>query len=218
MTQWIRILELIGGAAFALSGAATAMEHGLDIFGLLVLALTTAAGGGVLRDLLLGQTPPAVFSDPLYIAVCLVATVLFAAVISAAKRGRRTLARFEGFINIADAAGLGIFAVLGSKASLSVRPDFIMAVFIGTLTAVGGGIMRDTAVAVPPLVFRKRIYAVAAIAGSALYCALYEILPQWAVIVLSLSAVITIRVLASRFRWDLSVIRFDGKDKPEGGG
>lgn len=69
MTQWIRILELIGGAAFALSGAAAAMEHGLDIFGLLVLALTTAAGGGVLRDLLLGQTPPAVFSDPLYIAV-----------------------------------------------------------------------------------------------------------------------------------------------------
>ena len=108
--------------------------------------------------------------------------------------------------------------MLCSKASLSVRPDFIMAVFIGTLTAVGGGIMRDTAVAVPPLVFRKRIYAVAAIAGSALYCALYEILPQWAVIVLSLSAVITIRVLASRFRWDLPVIRFDGKDKPEGGG
>ena len=97
MTQWIRILELIGGAAFALSGAAAAMEHGLDIFGLLVLALTTAAGGGVLRDLLLGQTPPAVFSDPLYIAVCLAATVLFAAVISAAKRGRRTLARFTKF-------------------------------------------------------------------------------------------------------------------------
>ena len=76
--------------------------------------------------------------------------------------------------------------------------------------------MRDTAVAVPPLVFRKRIYAVAAIAGSALYCALYKALPQWAVITLSLGAVMAIRVLASRFCWDLPVIRFDGKDKPEG--
>ncbi len=122
----------------------------LDIFGAACAGPYHGGGGGVLRDLLLGQTPPAVFSRP---AVHCGVPCCNGAVCRGYKRCKRedALARFEGFINIADAAGLGIFAVLGSKASLSVRPDFIMAVFIGTLYRRGGGIMRDTAVAVPPL-------------------------------------------------------------------
>ena len=204
----VAIIEIIGGAAFALSGAAVAIEHRLDIFGVLVLALTTAAGGGVLRDIMLGVTPPVIFSNPVYLAVCLAVSVLFI-LLTFFSRGRMFLdykTRMQSFINIVDAVGLGIFAALGTKASLAVSRNYLLAVFIGTVTAVGGGILRDVSVAVPPRVFRKHIYAVAAIGGCVIYCILTNTVPEWAALSVSVISVIAVRVLASHFRWNLPII------------
>lgn len=154
------ILDLVGTFVFALSGAIAGIKHKLDLFGVLVLSFAAANSGGIARDLLLGDTPPAGISDWRYIAVPLLAglvTFYWSPVIR----------RLRSPVQVFDAAGLGLFAVAGTLKALAFHLNPLAAIMLGVLTGVGGGIVRDVLVSEIPVVLRAELYAVAALAGAA---------------------------------------------------
>lgn len=169
---WMNLfyLELIGTVAFASSGAMIAIEKKMDIFGVNVLGATTAVGGGIMRDIILGLTPPGAFSHPVYVLVAaLTSTILF--VIAYAKptafESRVKTDYYDKLMFWCDTAGLGIFTVVGIQAAVRAvgGENVFFFVFIGTLTGVGGGVLRDIMAGETPYILVKHIYACAAIAG-----------------------------------------------------
>jgi uncharacterized membrane protein YeiH len=158
----IYILELVGLYAFATSGALMAIHKRFDVVGILVLALLTALGGGVLRDLIIGDTPPAAFTKVSYLVIPLVAAVVtfFA---------HPLLGRLSVTVLVFDAAGLGLFSVTGTLKALSFDLGSLQAVLLGVTTAVGGGVLRDiTARETPALVqVGTELYAIPAATGAA---------------------------------------------------
>ena len=158
-------LDLLGTFVFALSGALKAVRHELDWLGVVVLAALTGVGGGILRDLLLGDTPPAVFQNEWFFVACLggAGVIIVAA--------PYIVARWN-LVMVADAIGLGLFAALGAAkgASHDLGPFGIL--LMGTLTAVGGGVIRDVLVGERPAVLYKGFYATAALVGAAVLIAL----------------------------------------------
>ncbi|HEY7988344.1 MAG TPA: TRIC cation channel family protein [Lapillicoccus sp.] len=163
------LLDLIGVFAFALSGGLVAVRKRLDLFGVLVLAGATGLGGGVLRDLLIGFIPPIGISD-----WRLVATALAAGLVTFAYHpGVERLGRL---VKVLDAVGLAVFAVGGALLALA-RPGIppLAAIIVGTVTAVGGGALRDVLVGQVPEVLRRELYALPALLGSAAVVVAYEV-------------------------------------------
>ncbi|WP_412062982.1 trimeric intracellular cation channel family protein [Rubrivirga sp. IMCC45206] len=158
-------LDLVGTFVFALSGAFKAVRSGLDWLGVAVLAVLTGVGGGLIRDVLLGDTPPASFRDERYLFVCLAGAV---AVIVAA----RPIAARWNRVMIADALGLGLFAAIGALKGAAHGLGPVGVVVMGALTAVGGGVIRDILVNEQPAVLYKGFYATAAVLGCAVLVAL----------------------------------------------
>ena len=153
-------LDLLGTFAFALNGALTAVRTTrLDIVGVLTLGAITAMGGGIIRDLLLGATPPATFSDWRYLAVA-AAGALIAFAFS------HRLGKLAWPIEILDAVGLSVFAVTGASKALEYGLGPIQAVILGAITAVGGGTLRDTLIGEVPSVMRDGLYAIPALIGA----------------------------------------------------
>ena len=114
MNIWLTVLQVMGTVSFAVSGAMTAMRKGMDVLGVVVLGLTTAVGGGILRDLLLGRTPPAIFSDPLTVAVAAASAVLV--FIPAVRRQLlKTRRIYDMTMRLTDSLGLGLFTVIGAQ-------------------------------------------------------------------------------------------------------
>jgi uncharacterized membrane protein YeiH len=153
-------LDLLGTFVFALSGAAAGVRRRLDLFGVLVLSFVAANSGGILRDLLIGATPPAGISDWRYLAVSLVAGVLIFFWYPAIRRLRSPVLIFDG-------AGLALFCVAGAQKALVFGLEPVMAALLGMLTGIGGGVARDVLLSEIPAVLRSDIYAVAALAGAA---------------------------------------------------
>lgn len=158
-------LDLIGTFVFALSGAFKAVRHGLDWLGIVVLATLTGVGGGLVRDVLLGDTPPASFRDERFLLACLVGA---AAVILAA----RPIAARWNRVMVADALGLGLFAALGAAKASAYGLGPIGVVMMGALSAVGGGVIRDVLVGERPAVLDRGFYATAAVLGGILFVGL----------------------------------------------
>ena len=204
MDLFILIIELIGTMAFSASGAMTGIKKNMDIFGVCILALTTAVGGGVIRDLILGSTPPATFRDPVYATVAIVtALVLFL------PRVRRLLmwdqALFDLSLFLMDTAGLAIFTVMGIRVAYAHVPQatlFLLA-FVGVVTGVGGGVLRDIMAGDTPYIFVKHIYACASLVG-ALACGLaWHHLGEMGSMLLGGGLVVLIRCLSAHYRWNL---------------
>lgn len=154
------ILDLSGTFVFALSGAAAGVKHRLDLFGVLVLSFAAANSGGIARDILIGALPPPAIGDWRYIAVSFLAGLIVFYRYSVVDRFRSPVLIFDG-------AGLALFAVSGTLKALAVGLGPVAAVLLGVLTGVGGGMVRDLLVAEIPIVLRAELYAVAALAGSA---------------------------------------------------
>jgi uncharacterized membrane protein YeiH len=153
-------LDLAGTFAFALNGALTAVRVvRLDIVGVITLGMITALGGGIIRDILLDDLPPATFRDWRYLAVA--AGGAFIAFLL----GRR-LDRLSGVITVADAVGLSVFAVTGAGKALEFGLGAAQAVILGTITGVGGGTLRDALIGQIPSVLRTGLYAVPALVGA----------------------------------------------------
>lgn len=199
--------ELIGTIAFAVSGAMTGIEKKLDLLGVIVLGIVTAVGGGAIRDILLGQVPPVMFQTPIYVALASAASAaVFVIVWLAGDKLGRHKAGYDNVLNLADAVGLGVFATAGVDIvqKLGYGNDLFMAVFMGTITAVGGGILRDVMVCSIPMVLRKRVYALAAIIGSSVYYVLLAARANRpAALAVSVILVAAIRLLAAKYGWNL---------------
>ena len=190
--------EIIGTAAFAVSGAFTAVRRDMDVFGVMILGLTTAVGGGVIRDLILGLTPPRTFQHPIYAAISLAAAVI---VFLIARRGWTEKSSVA--MLVMDSLGLGAFTVSGMGAALDAGQDGVfLLVFVGVVTGVGGGVLRDIMSGETPLIFRKHVYASASILG-ALLCAALLGVNETLALTLGMAATVVIRLLAAAFRWNL---------------
>ncbi len=156
------VLELIGTFVFGLNGALTAMEaERLDLVGVTVLGTMTALGGGIIRDLLIGATPPATFRDWRYLAVALVSAVV-------AFLGRRFLHRVARSINLFDAAGLSLFCVTGTVVAYAHGLGPFQSAILGAITGVGGGTIRDITIRRVPTVLTSGLYAIPALVGAAI--------------------------------------------------
>ena len=203
--------ELVGTLAFAASGAMLAIDRKLDLLGVIVLGITTALGGGTIRDLLLGVNPPRMFSNYYYVlsaAGMSIAVFLVEALLRDRFHKRRE--EVDRVMNLFDAIGLGIFTVTGIQVAvdLGYGGNAFLTIFVGVLTGVGGGILRDVMSREIPAVLHKHIYAVASVAGGICYyiCFLTNF-GGGVPVLLAVAVVVTIRLLAAHYRWSLPKIR-----------
>jgi uncharacterized membrane protein YeiH len=156
------ILDLMGVAVFAASGALAAGRKSMDLLGVIVIAAVTAVGGGTLRDLLLDRHPVFWMSDPLYLTVILVVAVVTMVYVRWRRPPLRALA-------VADAFGLGLFTISGAQIAEHAGMSALIVILLATMTAVAGGVLRDVLSAEVPLILRRDIYATAAVCGAAIY-------------------------------------------------
>ena len=189
MERLFLILELAGTLAFAASGAITGLKKNMDIFGVCILGLTT---------------PPTTFLDPIYAVVALLTSlVLFL------PRIRRLLMwdqrLYDLVLLIMDSAGLGIFTVAGIRIAYqqASRPTLFLLVFVGVVTGVGGGVLRDVMAGDTPYIFVKHVYASASLAGALTCVGLWPLVGEAAAMLCGGGLVIAIRILSAHFRWNL---------------
>ena len=210
MTEFLLILfDLIGTVAFAISGALIGISKKMDLFGTLVLAITTACGGGCLRDIMVGSVPPAMCRNPVYVVIAaVVATIVFLLVFFHTHMPKVLAPLYDKMLFWFDTLGLAAFTVDGIMVGISCgyESNAFLLVFLGFLTAVGGGTLRDVLAGRIPDIFLKHIYAVAAIAGGILLVLTLPLGERTAMI-LGFSLVIALRCLAAHYRWNLPRIR-----------
>lgn len=213
----ILVLEIIGTISFAVSGAFVAIGACLDIFGVIFIGCITAIGGGIVRDVLIGISPPSVFSDfSIFIIAAVSSVIVFAAVFRNKEKFDILNEKITYINNFFDAVGLAAFSVMGTETAFTegFADNAFLSVVLGMLTGIGGGIFRDILTRTTPYVFKKHIYAVASILGSCLYYILRKYFDN--VIIASVTAmlsVIIIRLLAAKYRWSLPKIRLEDKER-----
>ena len=204
MKTFILILEIIGTVAFAVSGAMVGVKKKMDIFGVITLGVITAVGGGVIRDLVLGQTPPNVFFHPVYAITAIISSIIMFLSFT-----RRLLFKKPHFYDvlmlILDSVGLGIFTVVGIQTAVAVNPDYptLLLIFVGMITGVGGGVMRDILACEMPSILCKKIYACASLAGAVICILLIDITGVSVAMAIGAITVVMIRFLAAKLHWSL---------------
>lgn len=204
MEIFVKVLELIGTVAFAASGALIAMRKHMDLLGVIVLGVVTAIGGGILRDLILGITPPLAFRDPTC-AIVAIATAIVLFIPWVRHKLMHNTRLFDAVLLVMDSVGLGVFTVMGIWNALSFSPDrsTFLLVFVGVLTGVGGGVIRDVLAGDLPYILVKHIYACASLLGAITCALLWRCLPQYAAMLIAIVLVLVIRLLSAYFRWNL---------------
>lgn len=200
MQTYILIMELIGTVAFAISGAVQAKRVKMDIFGVTVLGLVTAVGGGMIRDIIIGQTPPAVFQNPIYAVTALVSAV---AVFFLAPRTQHTKWG-EKLLYIADSIGLAVFTAVGVERAYELgHRGLTLWIFVGVITGVGGGVLRDVFCGTIPHIFRKHIYATASLLGVLVIFLLAKHTDFLFASVVGAAVIIVVRLIAMLFHLNL---------------
>ena len=203
--------EITGTIAFAVAGSLVAIRRELDIFGTVVVGGVTAVGGGCLRDILLGNLPPTMFRTPVYAIIAAVVSIIVFTV-EYLFPAEKILAskKYEFTVNIFDALGLAVFVVVGinSAKSCGYGDNAFLAIFVGVLTGVGGGIIRDLFVKTVPMILRKQVYALPAIVGGIIYyCMDAADINEIASVCVTIIFIMTVRILAAILRWNLPKIR-----------
>ena len=200
-------MEMAGTVAFAASGAMVGVERNMDIFGVSVLGVVTAVGGGMIRDIVLGIIPPNVFTNPVY---ALVATITSCVVFLVFYWKRQLLEghmrlTYDRVMLVMDSIGLGIFTVVGVNTGIrsGYMDNVFLLVFLGTITGVGGGLMRDMMAGVPPYIFVKHSYACASIVGAVVCVYMNRFVGNVEAMMVACFVIILIRYLAAHYRWNL---------------
>lgn len=201
------IMELLGTVSFAVSGTLVAISCGLDLFGVLTVGTITAVGGGIIRDIMIGQIPPSVFQNPVILILALFTSlVVFIIAYINSKRINDLSKKIDGINIFFDAVGLAAFSVTGVEVTCAAgySGNIPLALVLGVITGVGGGVLRDVLVNEKPYILIKHIYAVASLVGSIVYYIIgirlgYELVGTLVSVLLT----ITIRMLAAKFRWNL---------------
>lgn len=217
METVIFIIELIGVVAFAFSGAVVAIDKETDFIGVIFLSNITTFGGGIMRDLIIGRIPEFFGNLWLLVIICTVTSILVFFIARLSKKwylkNKENVLSINNYI---DAAGLGAFAVASVQVTMELFPEEgpFLAIMMGVIASIGGGMVRDVCLQDVPFVFRKRIYALAAAAGSsAYYCIVAYLMPnELGEVVASIVGMLTvflIRVFATVFRLNMpKAIRF----------
>ena len=202
------MFDMIGTIAFAVSGALVGVSRKMDIFGMAVLALATAIGGGVIRDVLLGYFPPNSLRNVVYVTVVLVVTFIVFVIYNSRYHRNIMGPRSRASYLFADALGLASFTVTGASAGYTLYPDLpIFIVLLGTITAVGGGILRDMLAQRVPSVLKEDVYALPSIIGGITYYLL--VISDWSgqAVYGAFTIVLVIRLLAIKYHWSLPRVR-----------
>ena len=203
--------EMIGIFAFALSGAMVALKHRLDLFGIVTLAIVTALGGGFIRDLIVGRTPPLMFTKPIYAIIATsTALILFLFARFSGKLYHRIEPHMEVLANIFDAVGLGVFASVGMETGILYghKNNGFFLIFLSMMTCVGGGLLRDLLVQRLPGILHKHVYAVAVLIGSMVYLILLRCgVPDLTNSAITFALIFIIRMLATHYRWNIPTIK-----------
>jgi uncharacterized membrane protein YeiH len=204
------LLDLAGTFAFAISGATAAKQRGLDLFGICVIAFIVACGGGIIRDICIGAIPPAGLTTWYYLATALIATVMTIGFYPFVQRLNRPVIFF-------DAAGLSLFAVTGAQKALSFGHNAEVAILLGGITAVGGGVLRDILLNRVPIILEKEIYASAALIGAIIVTLgnYFKWIPNDWIAFIALTACFALRMLALRYHWNLPAFSNDKSDPIE---
>jgi uncharacterized membrane protein YeiH len=205
--SFLYLLELIGVAVFAISGALAAGRKHLDLVGVLVTATVTAVGGGTLRDLLLDRHPVFWIADPVPLYV-ITASALLTVVWT------RRWDPPERALLVADALGLALFTIGGVQISQAAGLGGIIAVIMGTLTGVAGGVIRDVLTTEIPMIMRRgRIYATASVLGGVVYLALETVAPRDLAALVGMACIAGLRLAA--ILWDLQIPVFSLGERPK---
>lgn len=207
----LNILSAVGVVAFSVAGALVAIDHRVDMFGVVTLAVITSFGGGVTRDLLMGKLPPTLFTDPFYLLLAGVSVVTALIVFTVARVFQQKFVEKEKLIdritNVFDAVAIGVFATTGAKTVMDFtgQPENAFLVLtLGSLTAVGGSIIRDVLIREVPFVLKKRIYVLAVLAGAGLYYLLVRVgAAEIPALVAGTLLTFGLRMMATVFRWNL---------------
>lgn len=191
--MFITIIDILGTIAFAISGVLAAFEKKLDPFGVLIIAFVTAVGGGMLRDVLIGNTPVTWMVDVKYVFMILGA-VIFGIIF------RKKLRYLRTSLFLFDTIGLGVFTIIGIEKGLQFGLEPVICIALGTMTASFGGVIRDILSNEIPVIFRKEVYATACIVGGSLFFA-FKALQFHDNIIYTATAlvIILIRILAVKY-------------------
>jgi uncharacterized membrane protein YeiH len=190
-------IDILGTFVFAISGVMAAVGRKFDLFGTIILAFVTAIGGSTLRDVLIGQTPVGWMKSDVHVWIILLALPVSYFFLKQLQRLRKTFLLF-------DTIGIGLFTILGLETALDSGLSPVIAIMMGVVSAVFGGVIRDVLSNQVPLIFRKEIYAFACLAGALVYMGL-DYLSIWSELklVLSILTVIAIRLLSIRYKWSI---------------
>ena len=208
LDKYIFIIEIIGTIAFASSGAMVGIKKQMDLLGVCVLGMTTAVGGGMIRDLILGVTPPVMFQNPTYALLAIAFSIMiFCSMYFFQNRleNSKFYEVYDKLMMIFDSLGLGLFTVVGVTAAINIGYETtgFLQIFVGVLTGVGGGVLRDIMAGNTPYIFVKHVYASASILG-AVVCALVELwFGELPAMLIGASVVFIIRILAAHYKWNL---------------
>lgn len=199
MNEFLFIIELIGIVAFSVSGAIVAFEEEMDIFGVVILGMITSIGGGLIRDLILGITPPTCFIKPVYALLAIVV-----ALICFIKPVRKRLSNNSTILIITDSLGLGVFVVVGATAATNLYPNNpFLILFISVLTGCGGSILRDIFANRKPAIFVKYFYATAALLGAIMFVVCYRLFNVNVATISGSIFTCVLRLLAAKYHWKL---------------
>lgn len=202
-------LDLVGTFVFALSGAVAARQKGLDIFGIFAVAFTVACGGGIIRDWCIGAIPPAGLTNWLYLVMVLAATLITIGLYGLVKILNQPVLLF-------DALGLSAFAVSGARKVIAFGHNYEVAILLGTVTAVGGGVIRDVLLGRVPVILQKEIYASAAMVGAAIVVAGdYLHVGRETVSAIAIMTCFSLRFLGLHFHLNLPSFRDKETEKKE---
>lgn len=195
--DFIQIVDILGTISFAISGALAGFKNKLDPFGIAIIAFVTAAGGGTLRDILLGISPVSWMTNMnlVYtILVCVLVTFIFS----------KWLLKLRKTLFLFDTIGIGLYTVVGLEMGITFGLHPVICITLGCVSACFGGVIRDILVNEVPVIFRKNIYATACIAGGVIYFVLRKYgVPENIIFIVSGLSVIVIRLLAVKFKWQL---------------
>ncbi len=200
MDLLLTVTNVLGIIAFSVAGSLKAIERRMDLLGVLTLGFSTSLAGGIIADVLLGKVPPSNLTEVQYPAIAIVSSALTFAFFRKVSKLRRPLL-------YADALGLGAFTASGASLAYSVDPNPVLVTLVGTITAVGGGVLRDVLANEVPLVLTRDFYATAAIIGSLTYYALaYLGLFRGYLTAVVLLLTFALRVAAIRRNWRLPTV------------
>lgn len=193
----IYILDLFGVLVFAVSGVLTAVDKKFDLVGSFVIGLVTALGGGTVRDVLIGELPVGWMLDLNYLYMLIPALALGYLL-------RKQIIKLKRSFFLFDTIGIGLFTILGVQKTLEAGLSPVIAVLMGVVSAVFGGVTRDVLSNEVPLIFRKEIYASACLAGAIIYVVSQYIYPSVYNIIPAIGVVMIIRLLAVKYGWTLA--------------